>query len=358
MKLVYIIFGFFFIACFSASQLFAQNNDPDSTFKDNKIRVVFYNVENLFDVFDDSLKNDDEFTAEGIRNWNNNKFYKKIKNVYKVLIAVGEWDPPAVVGLCEVENRFVLEKLIYETPLKKFDYRILHFDSPDRRGIDVALLYRGDYFKPIHSQNIEIIFPFNPASKTRDILYVKGILNKRDTIHFFINHWPSRYGGYLETIPKRKYVAQVLKEKIDSVFQKNMQANILIMGDFNDNPFDESITEILKAKKIELPVFDTSLVNLMTNADKKHKTGTIKYKGSWDIFDQIIVSGNLINGNSGITVENSGAVIFNASFLLTEEKNYPGYRPHRTYYGYKYTGGFSDHLPVYIDIFFHYYPAP
>ena len=197
---------------------------------------MFYNVENLFDVFNDSLTNDDEFTPEGERHWNNYKFYKKLNNLSKVIIGIGEWNPPSVIGFCEIENRFVLNKLIYETPLKNFDYKIIHSDSPDRRGIDVAFLYRQSKFEPFLLLPVPIHFPDNPESKTRDILYVKGILNKTDTIHFFVNHWPSRYGGYEDSKPRRMCVASVLRSKVDSILSVNHHPNIIIMGDFNDEP--------------------------------------------------------------------------------------------------------------------------
>jgi hypothetical protein len=155
-------------------------------------RVMFYNVENLFDTFDDTLTRDEEFLPEGDRHWNSNKFYKKLNNIYKVILNVGEWNPPAIVGLCEIENRFVLNQLVYETPLKKFDYKVIHFDSPDRRGIDVGLLYRKDAFRKDTAYVFPINFPFNSNSKTRDILYVKGSFGDLDTVHIFINHWPSR----------------------------------------------------------------------------------------------------------------------------------------------------------------------
>ncbi len=174
------------------------------TCQESHFRVMFYNVENLFDTKDDSLTSDEEFLPDGDRHWNTNKFYKKLNNIYKVILGVGEWNPPAIVALCEIENRFVLNQLVYQTPLKKFDYKVVHFESPDRRGIDVAMLYRKELFHVDTAFPIQINFPFDENSKTRDILYVKGSFDKKDTIHFFINHWPSRYGGYMQTKPKRE----------------------------------------------------------------------------------------------------------------------------------------------------------
>ncbi len=226
-----------------------SQNLQNSGNTENRDRIMFYNVENLFDIYNDSLTNDDEFTPEGERRWNNYRFYKKLNNLSKVIISIGEWDPPAVVGLCEIENRFVLNKLIYETPLKNFDYKIIHSESPDRRGIDVALLYRKSKFEPLFYYPVRINFPGDTLSKTRDILYVKGVFSGIDTAHLFINHWPSRYGGYEDSKTKRLFVASVLRNKIDSIFFTEMNPGIIIMGDFNDEPWDESIADGLKAKR-------------------------------------------------------------------------------------------------------------
>ncbi len=172
-------------------------------------KIMFYNVENLFDTYDDSLINDEEFLPEGDRFWNNHKYYSKLNNIYKVIVAVGGWQPPAIIGLCEIENRTVLNDLVNNTPLVKFEYQIIHKESPDRRGIDVGLLYRKELFQPISYEAIPINFPNNPESKTRDILYVKGIAEKSDTLNIFINHWPSRWGGQLESEDRRLFVASV-----------------------------------------------------------------------------------------------------------------------------------------------------
>ena len=236
-KLIRFLFPILLISVSGWSQDFQQLENTE-----NRDRIVFYNVENLFDVYNDSLTNDDEFTPEGERNWNNYKFYKKLNNLSKVIISIGEWNPPSVIGFCEIENRFVLNKLIYETPLKSIDYKIIHAESPDRRGIDVAFLYRESRFVPLFYSPIPINFPDDTLSKTRDILYVKGVLAEADTVHFFVNHWPSRYGGYEDSKPRRIFVASVLRSKVDSILSVNRDPNIIIMGDFNDEPWDESIS--------------------------------------------------------------------------------------------------------------------
>ncbi len=169
---------------------------PDSILKQGQpVRVLFWNVENLFDYHDDTTTRDEEFTNAGAMHWSYTKLRKKLADVGKTILAAGTWSPPGIIGFCEIENRYVLNKLIYDSPLKPFHYRIIHRDSPDRRGIDVALLYRETIFTPSYSEWIFIRFPFDTAVKTRDILYVKGALLNTDTLHLFVNHWPSRSGG-------------------------------------------------------------------------------------------------------------------------------------------------------------------
>lgn len=314
------------------------------------IRIMFYNVENLFDVTDDSLTSDEEFTPDGDRRWNQRKMYDKIHKIYKVIMAVGTWNPPALIGLCEVENRFVLEQLVYKTPLNNFGYRIIHHESPDRRGIDVAVLYRDEFFLPLHDEAVPVSFPFDTSYTTRDILYVKGLLGGSEMIHIFVNHWPSRYGGYLETVGKRNQAAMVLKSKTDSLFAITTNIRILVMGDFNDDPGDESIRRILQAE----PVIDSTrrgcLYNLMPGSNDSQKKGTLKYRGNWNTFDQIIVSGALLDVEGKIILKGRKAKIFSPAFLLEKDETYLGEKPFRTYSGFRYHGGFSDHMPIYIDL--------
>lgn len=313
-------------------------------------RIMFYNVENLFDPYDDSLKRDEEFTPEGERHWTNYKFYEKLNKVYKVIMAVGEWEPPAIVGLCEIENRFVLDQLINKTPLKNFGYRIIHHESPDRRGIDVALLYRKDFFEPFSDQAIPVIFPDDTTYKTRDILYVKGLVGQKEMVHIFINHWPSRYGGYLATVERRNTAAKTLKLHTDSLLALNPQSAIIIMGDFNDGPEDESFKKVLKAKPPDDPVLNTSLYNLTLAPRNNWNYGTLKYRENWDVFDQVVVSGGLLSGESRLRIHLDRAEIFHDAFLLEKDERYLGLKPFRTFTGFKYNGGFSDHLPVFIDL--------
>ncbi len=343
----YVIAGFL---CLNYSCSSGQDQAVEQREDLNYQRIAFYNVENLFDIYNDSLKNDDEFTPEGDRNWNNKRFYKKLNNIYKIIVGIGEWNLPVIVGFCEVENRFVLNKLVYQTPLKTFDYKIIHEESPDWRGIDVALIYRSTEFAPISYKTIGIRFPFDTASRTRDILYVKGILSENDTVHLFVNHWPSRYGGYLVTKPKREFVAAVLRKQVDSLFFADTNPNIIIMGDFNDEPWDESLEKVLKAKLDTSDLKHNDLFNLMSYYKKDGDLGTSKYMEAWSFIDQFIVSSNLISGRQKFQLLNGKARIYNPEFLLEDDFKHLGKKPFRTYIGFSYNNGYSDHLPIYIDL--------
>lgn len=307
---------------------------------------MFYNVENLFDTIDDPHKNDNEFLPNGNRHWNGYRYYQKLNRISQVIIAAGEENFPAVIGLSEIENRLVLESLLTFTPLKKLGYEIIHHESPDSRGIEVAFLYRKELFTPQFYQTIPINNGKNGELKTREILYVKGLLGT-DTVHFFINHWPSKFGGISVSKPLRKLAASTLKTKTDSLFRENQQNNIVIMGDFNDTPFDNSISVILGAKPLKEPI-PKQLYNLAYPLAKQGR-GTNKFRTKWDMIDQFIVSSNLITGK-GLHCAPASFSIFAPPFLLEKDKNNLGDKLNRTYIGYTYHGGFSDHLPIILEL--------
>ena len=308
-----------------------------------KYNIVFYNVENLFDTRDDSLTSDEEFTPSGDRHWTRQRFDEKIKMIYKTLITAGKGQFPDIIGLAEVENLWVIEQLIARTPLNKVPYGIIHQESPDPRGIDVALLYRKDKVKPIDYEHISISHAGKYVFKTRDILHFTGQLGD-EQIHFFVNHWPSRSGGYIETKEKRDITAEILRKSIDSLFAINPIANILIMGDFNATPNEKCFTAILKTQPYPGNNDPTSLINLSTLWTKKAE-GTIRNGGQWELFDQMICSKNLLT-NPKLKLENEQSGICNFEFLLEPDPTFLGKKPFRTYMGPTYHGGVSDHLPV------------
>jgi len=310
------------------------------------LRVMFYNVENFFDTVDDPTTNDNDFLPDGAMRWTKSRYIEKRNNIFRVITHVGGWDPPALVGLCEIENRDVLEDLIKNTPLVKYPYKIIHKDSPDQRGIDVALLYRGDYLTCIAQQFIRVRFPDN-RRRTRDILYATLSTAQGDTLHVFVNHLPSRSGGQRQSDPARMLAASLLRNKVDSIFSRNPLANIVITGDMNDNPTDKSLTAGLQALNDTALAKPSALFNLSAYK-MKESTGTIKYQGKWSMFDQMIVSGGLLRGTLRTDVDRHQ--IFRAEYLFEPDVRYQGVKPFRTYIGPRYNKGFSDHLPVYLDI--------
>lgn len=322
--------------------LTAQESSP--------IVIGFYNVENLFHPSDDSLKNDDAFTPTGLYHWTYSKYTRKINNIGKVLLALNGWEPPDIMGLAEVECAAVLKKLCYDSPLKGYGYRYVHHDSPDARGVDVALLYRADRITILQERAVPVVFPFDTACRNRDLLYVVARLPNGDSIHIVVNHWTSRYGGYAPTIPKRNHYARVVRALADSILAREPTANILITGDFNDYPTDESITDVLRAGNWEKD--DRSqytLFDLMFRFLKMQNIGSHKHEDFWGCLDQIIVSPALLDDN-GTHITGQQAHIFMADFMVEPDDKYGGYRVYRTYSGPRYIGGYADHLPVFVKL--------
>ena len=274
---------------------------------------------------------------------------KKLLSISKVILSAAGWHPPDIIGLCEIENRFVLEKLLSETPLKTYPFKIIHKESPDERGIDVAFLYNEKSFYPLSYRYFPLVNENDSIIETREILYVSGILNQTDTLHFFINHWPSRYGGLLETQHLRNLAAKTLRNLYLNIQEKHDFPKVVIMGDFNDQPNDESIQHHLKITDYDEKIADDAIVNLSISW-LEERAGTIKYRTQWSVFDQIMVSGSLINADSGITTDSLKARIVKLPFLLEKDERYGGIKPRRTFYGYDYIGGFSDHLPVLLQL--------
>lgn len=307
-------------------------------------RIVFYNVENLYDTRNDSLTNDEEFLPGGDKNWTNERFYRKIVRIYQTMVALGEGEMPALIGLSEIENREVLNRLVYDTPLSRLRYQVIQRESPDARGIDVALLYRPDIFEPDSTAWLRV--PLSVGESTREILMVKGRLWENDTIHIYVNHWPSRYGGAGSSNAKRLAAASTLAVSVKQIFLTNSNSNIIIMGDFNDEPGDESLQAIGKILMNVASDSRFSLINLSAKTSIADLEGTIKHQGSWSVFDQVIVSPSLINGDNGCRLVSKKTEIFKVDFLLEPDETYTGFKPFRTYTGPGYNNGFSDHLPV------------
>ncbi len=305
--------------------------------------VSFYNVENLFDTIDDPLKMDEDFTPMGKLQWNATRYQEKLSRIAEVIDLL-PGDLPVFVGLCEIENRAVLEDLVKQSVLndspKKNRYEIIHADSPDERGIDVAAIFDASLLKNIRFEYYAIRLPDSKDPYTRDVLHVQGTMDGQ-TLHFFVNHWPSRSGGQTESEPNRLAVADLLKSKVEAVLAADANAKIIIMGDFNDHPNDKSIYDVLGAK--ELP--SASLYNQMYSIHTSGN-GSYFYKGEWGALDQMITSSGLMNP-TGWHVDIASAGVLRDDKILFRDKEGVA-RPSRSYAGDSYKGGYSDHLPVWL----------
>jgi len=336
---------FFYATTFILSMfiLFSCSNNKYKSKRN--LTVAFYNVENLFDLEDEPGKKDEEFMPESEKNWNADRYSKKLEDLSRVLKSINENELPEIIGLCEVENKKVLVDLVNSENLANGKYIIVHYESPDFRGIDCALIYRPEEFKVINSFPIKVNFKNEPNYFTRDILYVKGKTRNREEFHVFVNHWPSRIGGTEKTEAKRIEVATILKNKIDSIQETKASAKIIVLGDMNDEPSNKSLAETLMAQKPE--VTNANFVNLMypIHANKK---GSYLYRGNWNMLDNMVVSSNLLD-KKGFQCTDKKGFFFHKEWM--EFKNKDGQiSPNRTYGGPNYYGGISDHFPVYFTL--------
>lgn len=316
---------------------------------DERMRVAFYNVENLFDLENNPDKRDDDFTPEGENRYTFSRYKKKSNGLAKTMLALGGWEPVEFIGLCEVENRWVLEGLTIHSPMKDVGYEIIHEESPDFRGIDIAAIYRPDKFELINYKYYRIRFPHAPDRSTRDLLYAKGIVPNGDTLHVFVNHWPSRYGGQFASEPGRIHLANTVREKVDSLNTRYKDPYIVIIGDFNDYPNDLSLVEHLRAMKKVETAKEGDLINL--SYPIMYKFGTHSFQGEWGVLDQVIVSQSFFTDGS-MTIDPTDVGVFDAPWLITTNAA-GGTTTYRTFMGPAYKGGYSDHLPTFIDIQLH-----
>ena len=304
-------------------------------------KVAFYNVENLFDTEDDPHINDNDFLPTGKLAWSTERYQLKLQHIKEVLNGINKEHTLALFGMAEVENRTVLEDLLKKDSV----YQIIHYNSSDNRGIDVCLLYNSNYFIPIISYLSSYKSNGNPKVSLREVLVVKGLL-WNDTIHVLLNHWPSRRGGEEKSEHKRIAAASVTSHVIDSISKNNPFANIIIMGDFNDQPNDKSVSTISTMRNLTLTTKNDSAKIINPFAAKQDGgEGTCKYKRDWFLFDQILINNSLMNKKGCQFVS---AEIYHPEWLYYKEDVNSG--PYRTYLGNKYYGGYSDHLPVYIEL--------
>jgi hypothetical protein len=313
--------------------------------------VAFYNVENLFDTTNDPWIFDEDRTPTGKDVWTVEKYQDKLKNISRVVADIGQsitGTTPAIIGVCEIENLGVLEDLVNQPSLLESNYGIIHYDSPDSRGIDVGLLYKKENFIPSSSSSHRLLlYDRNEPSKrvyTRDQLVVSGYLDG-EAMHFIVNHWPSRSGGEARSSYKREMAAKLNKRIIDSLYRLDASSKIIIMGDFNDDPSNKSIKKVLITTGKKENATEEILFNPMENMIKRGQ-GTLAYRDGWNLFDQIIIS-HLFLDNNYTSYQFYKAGIFNPDYLITPHGQFKGY-PYRSYDYGGYTGGYSDHFPVYI----------
>lgn len=297
----------------------------------NKDTFIFWNVENFYDWICDSTIVD-EFYYNGQMRWNYGRFVKKRDRLAKTILDFSYPDYPTFIGLAEIENRLVLNQLIYKTPLIKGEYGVIHRDSPDVRGIDVALLYRIALFNPIKSVFYPLISKDGDTLRTREILYCKGVLRGRDTLHILINHWPSKFSGKRISDKSRSIAANKLSNVCDSILSVDSNSNVIVCGDFNETANSNIYYSLLKV------LVKVDLVSQLG--------GTIKYRGVWQEIDHFFVSQNIYCLQSNPYLCSTSVYSHEVDYLLVRDIKYTYYKPYRTYIGPRYIGGFSDHLPI------------
>ena len=286
----------------------------------DSLTIISYNVENLFDCQHDTLKNDSSFLPDGMHHWTYYRYQTKLDRIAQVIVNISGWESAEMVGLCEVENERCLRDLCYR--LKRFHYKFVHYESADKRGIDVALLYDSTKVKILNSKPLRVDLQ---GDVTRDILYVEALVGNQDTLHAMVCHLPSKLGGAAATEGKRNAAKQVIQQQVDSILRMQSEAKIVVMGDMNSEVKDDL----------------QGMSNMMIGCEKEGR-GTHKYKGIWSCLDQFYLSTTLKT--------NANVIIFSPEWLLEEDTKYLDYQPKRTYVGYRYHDGYSDHLPVVLRV--------
>jgi len=311
--------------------------------------IAFYNVDNLFDTEDDPAIKDEEYTPEGSRAWSEERYQEKLSNMAYAISQIGTDLSPtgaSIIGLSEIENRKVLEDLTSQPLLADRNYKIIHQDSPDFRGIDVALLYKEEHFS-LDTFKFVTLPNYNSDGtlrKTREILYVEGSLDK-DKMYLLVNHWPSRRGGQAKTAPYRNKGAEICRAVVDSLTQIDINAKVFVMGDLNDDPNSKSVKSYLRAKYKKEDVNPGDIFNPMQDFYRRG-IGSNAYRDAWSLFDQILFTSGVVEKKQAGYFHYK-TVIYNKKFLIQRSGQYKGY-PFRTFGGMEYQGGYSDHFPVFV----------
>ena len=338
------ILFFSLVATMLSFSTWAQSNDSQDK-RYMVLGVAFYNLENLFDTINNNGKYDLEFSPEGAKKWDSEKYHAKLNNMAQAIASLAtEVTPlgPAIIGVSEIENRSVLDDLVKNEQIKEWQLQVIHHDSPDRRGIDVGLLYNPYYFEPLHVTNHTLVIDGDSTFRTRDQMCVTGLLSG-ETVSVIVNHWPSRLGGEQRSSHLREAAAALSKHIADSVWNVDPNQAVIIMGDLNDDPFNKSCSKILGAKKERKKVDEHGFFNPFWKTLDKG-IGSLAYRGVWNLFDQIIISGNTLGGEqTGLNYLSHR--VHNKDFLTQQDGKYSGY-PLRTFSGVKFLNGYSDHYPT------------
>jgi predicted extracellular nuclease len=308
------------------------------------LTVAQYNVENLFDTTNDRKINDEDFLPDGANQWTDARYQQKIKNLAQVILSINNGEGADVISLCEIENRKVLNDLVACNTLKKCQYQIVHFDSPDERGIDVAFLYKKNVLKVLCQKNYAVSLPEN--DKTRDVLLMQAKMNNGAVVNFIAAHFPSRGEGEAQSEPKRIAAAKVVRTIHDDIMKKDPKSYVIIGGDFNDEPTNTSISRTIGAWGTAADA--RHLYNPFYSLQKSGK-GTYKYKGQWNMLDHIMVSTNTLQSGSKLQYVMQSELVYNPEFIQETKQQYAG-QPKRTYAGKNYLGGYSDHFPVVVQL--------
>ncbi len=325
---------------------------PIHTWSQNGFRIAEFNTENFFDCEDDSLSNDEMYLPGSLKNWTRKRYWTKLQNISKEIISLGKDNPADIVALTEIENDSVMTHLTQRALLRRAGYNYVMTHSNDHRGIDVALLYQPGTFRILSHKSLKVNFSNLPLIDTRDILYVRGIVFTGDTLHIFVCHLSSKLGGKSATEQYRMSEASTIRQQADSIMELTQDAKIIILGDFNETPEEEALKQALEASGADGETISTNkLYNLSHPTENEYDIlGTYKYNDTWELIDHIIVSGSLLDNQKTLFTSPKSFHIHTPRFILQKDEASKSYKPFKTYNGYKYLGGFSDHLPIYIDL--------
>ena len=325
----------------SQTNLSAQRSEETFT-------VMFYNVENLFDTIDHPDFADEEFTPAGAKQWDYDRYEKKLEDIARVIMSVPEKELPALIGFAEVENQAVLEDLSQQRGLRREDYRAVVIDTDDPRGIDCGLIFREDLFKYKSHRMLPVEDLSGNDYPLRGILHVEGTGPDGGLLHIYIHHWKSRRGGVRETENLRVYAGIAMRRELDRLLSTSSETRVIMMGDFNDEPTNKSIFDVLHAanKRKNIAINDT--YNLFYDIHNLDLGGSYNYRGTWQMYDQIIISYSLLNQSDGLTTTFDGGKILKEEWMLYHDERNNVKVPNRTYGGDNYYGGISDHFPLYV----------